>query len=45
MGNFPHEVDKLEKLIVSSRAQGTFILSGDHIALFSTKKVAQLPIL
>jgi alkaline phosphatase D len=43
-GNFPHEVDKLEKLIVSSSAQGTFILSGDrHIALFSTKKVAQLP--
>jgi alkaline phosphatase D len=43
-GNFPHEVDKLEKLIVSSGAQGTFIVSGDrHIALFSTKKVAQLP--
>lgn len=43
-GNFPHEVDKLEKLIVSSKAKGTFIVSGDrHIALFSTKKVPQLP--
>ena len=37
-------MEKLEKLIVSSKAKGTFIVSGDrHIALFSTKKVAQLP--
>ncbi|PRZ20691.1 alkaline phosphatase D family protein [Flavobacterium granuli] len=42
-GNFPHEQEKLEKLIVSSKAKGTFILSGDrHIALFSSKKVKQL---
>ncbi len=42
-GNFPHEVDKLEQLIVASKAQGTFIVSGDrHISLFSTKKVPQL---
>lgn len=43
-GNFPHEQEKLEKLIVSSKAKGTFILSGDrHIAHFSSKKVEQLP--
>lgn len=42
-GNFPHEIDKLEKLIVSTKAKGTFILSGDrHIATFSSKNVSGL---
>jgi alkaline phosphatase D len=42
-GNFPHEIDKLEKLIVSSKAKGTFIISGDrHIGTFSSKKIANL---
>ncbi|MBP6425892.1 MAG: alkaline phosphatase family protein, partial [Flavobacterium sp.] len=37
-GNFPHEIDQLEKLIVASKAKGTFIISGDrHIATFSSK--------
>ncbi len=35
-GNFPHEVDRLEKLISSSKAEGVIILSGDrHISEFS----------
>ena len=35
-GNFPHEVDRLKKLIVESEAKGVFILSGDrHISEFS----------
>lgn len=42
-GNFPHEIDKLEKLIVASKAKGTFIVSGDrHIATFSSKKISNL---
>ena len=42
-GNFPHEIEKLEKLIVSSKAKGTFIISGDrHIATFSSKNVTGL---
>ena len=42
-GNFPHEIDKLEKMLVASKAKGTFIISGDrHIATFSSKKVANL---
>ena len=42
-GNFPHEIDKLEKMLVASKAKGTFIISGDrHIATFSSKKVAKL---
>jgi alkaline phosphatase D len=42
-GNFPHEIEKLEKLIVSTKAKGTFIISGDrHIATFSSKNVAGL---
>ena len=42
-GNFPHEIDQLEKLIVASKAKGTFIISGDrHIATFSSKKVTNL---
>ncbi|RTZ06989.1 alkaline phosphatase family protein [Flavobacterium bomense] len=42
-GNFPHEIEKLEQLIVSTKAKGTFIISGDrHIATFSSKKVRGL---
>jgi len=42
-GNFPHEVERLENLIISSKAKGTFLLSGDrHIALFSTKTIPGL---
>lgn len=42
-GNFPHEIDKLEKLIVASKAKGTFVISGDrHIATFSSKTIPDL---
>jgi alkaline phosphatase D len=42
-GNFPHEIEKLEKLIVSTKAKGAFIISGDrHIATFSSKNVTGL---
>jgi alkaline phosphatase D len=42
-GNFPHEIEKLEKLIISTKAKGTFIISGDrHIATFSSKNVTGL---
>lgn len=42
-GNFPHEIEKLEQLIVSSKVKGTFIISGDrHIATFSSKNVTGL---
>ena len=42
-GNFPQEIEKLEKLIVSTKAKGTFIISGDrHIATFSSKNVEGL---
>lgn len=35
-GNFPHEVDRLEKMIVASKAKGVIVLSGDrHISEFS----------
>ncbi len=35
-GNFPHEVDRLKKLLITSQAKGVFILSGDrHISEFS----------
>lgn len=38
-GNFPHEVDRLEKLIVGAKAKGVIILSGDrHISEFSRTK-------
>ena len=41
--NFPHEIDKLEQIIVSSKAKGTFIISGDrHIATFSSKNIPGL---
>lgn len=39
-GNFPNEVNKLENLILQSKAKNVIILSGDrHIAEFSEKKV------
>lgn len=39
-GNFPHEVDRLKSLIVSSQAKGVVVLSGDrHISEFSRTKV------
>jgi alkaline phosphatase D len=39
-GNFPHEIDHLKNLIVSSRAKGVVVLSGDrHISEFSKTKV------
>ncbi|MEJ1223364.1 alkaline phosphatase D family protein [Sediminicola sp. 1XM1-17] len=39
-GNFPHEVDKLKSLIVSSEAKGVVLLSGDrHISEFSRTMV------
>jgi alkaline phosphatase D len=42
-GNFPHEIDKLENMIVASKAKGTFIISGDrHIATFSSKTIPNL---
>ena len=41
--NFPHEMEKLEKLIVFTKVKGAFILSGDrHIATFSSKIVTGL---
>ena len=42
-GNFPHEVEKLKKLIVKSNAKGVLLLSGDrHISEFSKTTVANL---
>lgn len=42
-GNFPHEVDRLEKIIADSKAKGVIILSGDrHISEFSKTKVDTL---
>ncbi|WP_349664059.1 alkaline phosphatase family protein [Cellulophaga lytica] len=42
-GNFPHEVDKLKKLLVKTKAKGTMILSGDrHISEFSVDTVKDL---
>ncbi|MUH35844.1 alkaline phosphatase family protein [Zobellia amurskyensis] len=42
-GNFPHEVDKLEKTIVDSKAKGVMILSGDrHISEFSKTEIPGL---
>ncbi|WP_073018383.1 alkaline phosphatase D family protein [Flavobacterium micromati] len=43
-GNFPHEVEKLEKMIVSTKAKGTIMISGDrHISTFSSKIIDSLP--
>lgn len=42
-GNFPHEVEKLKKLIVKSNAKGVLLLSGDrHISEFSKTTVENL---
>jgi alkaline phosphatase D len=42
-GNFPHEVDKLEQLLVTTQAKNTIILSGDrHISEISKKNVPGL---
>lgn len=42
-GNFPHEVDKLKKTIVNSKAKGVLLLSGDrHISEFSKTNVNNL---
>ena len=42
-GNFPHEVDRLKKVIGKSGAKGVFILSGDrHISEFSRTELENL---
>ena len=42
-GNFPHEVDRLKKMIADSGARGILILSGDrHISEFSLTAVEGL---
>ncbi|MGB5819354.1 MAG: alkaline phosphatase D family protein [Saonia sp.] len=42
-GNFPHEVEKLKKIIVTSAAKGVIILSGDrHISEFSKTTIDDL---
>lgn len=39
-GNFPHEVDRLTKLVVATKAKGVMVLSGDrHISEFSKEKI------
>ena len=39
-GTFPHEVDKMKKIIQSSKAKGVLFLSGDrHISEFSSTKI------
>lgn len=42
--NFPHEVDRMKKLIVDSKAKGVIFLSGDrHISEFSKTDLQGLP--
>ncbi len=42
-GNFPHEVDRLEKFIGDHKIKNVVLLSGDrHISEFSKKKIAGL---
>ncbi|UMB60951.1 alkaline phosphatase family protein [Lutibacter sp. A80] len=42
-GNMPHEVDKLENLIIKTKAKNTIILSGDrHISEISKKEIKAL---
>lgn len=42
-GNFPHEVNRLENVIVNSKAKGVLLLSGDrHISEFSRTMVEGL---
>ena len=39
-GNFPHEVDRLAKVITDSKAAGVIVLSGDrHISEFSKREI------
>ena len=43
-GNFPHEVERLIRIIGSSGAKGVFVLSGDrHISEFSRQQSGSLP--
>lgn len=43
-GNFPHEVDRLKRLIADSGARGVIVLSGDrHISEFSRASVKGVP--
>lgn len=43
-GNMPHEVDKLKKLIHTTKAKGVLILSGDrHISEFSKTTIEGVP--
>lgn len=43
-GNFPHEVDRLKKILVDTQAKGGLILSGDrHISEFSQASIDGLP--
>lgn len=42
-GNFPHETERMEKLIAKSGAKGVFFVSGDrHIAEWSRKEIDAL---
>lgn len=42
--NMPHEVEKLEKMLIKTKAKNTIILSGDrHISEFSKKTIENLP--
>ncbi|GAB1309453.1 hypothetical protein KH5_21360 [Urechidicola sp. KH5] len=42
--NMPHEIDKLEKLLIETQTKNTIILSGDrHISDFSKNEVEGLP--
>ncbi len=42
-GNFPHEVDKMKRLIVASKANGVLLISGDrHISEFSSTTITGL---
>lgn len=42
-GNFPHEIDRLEKLLVDTQAKNVIIVSGDrHISEFSKKTIPGL---
>jgi alkaline phosphatase D len=43
-GNFPHEIDKLKKIIITSAAKGVLLLSGNrHISEFSKTEETSLP--
>lgn len=43
-GNFPHEIDKLKKVVATTKAKGVLLLSGDrHISEFTREAVAEVP--